>query len=539
MTINSPFTAQITTASFGNPIELAGVLNLPDLSIPTPSSGSPNNNNIFNALDYGAVPDFHFISDGVMAAGSAVLTSASNPFSLEDVGKFIAVKSAGVVMYSQIITFNNAGSVTLSNVSASSISGAMAEWGADNTQAIQNCIDDAVLHTGTAYIPPFIFMTAPLNLADSTGWTLQGDGINASRLYALPHPSYNAQSGHMLDMTGAMGVRVRNLQIGWYNELTQPATAIACMQTAANQSNALVFEDLYISGYFRKATMYVYGVPSSSMVRCKIYNYMPGAAEVLCYSSENSVYSLTSSFATVTTGFRSTSDWTHFDTELHKFGGNTVGAPLRFQRCADIRFYGGVISGGSAEYVMFNGTCANFLFSGITLETESEPIPVNAIYTDGIITGFTFDQCTYIISGEFLAGPGNIVGTTGGVSEYHLTSLVGAVIPGSSAVYFGLTGHAGAENNVVFICARKGILTQFRANSSASPGAGLTYTYVLRKNNADSVVACSHSNGGVSSNDLGRYVHVSPGDYIAVKFISAPGANQTRAFASFQFIPTG
>lgn len=500
---------------------------------------------VFNVLDYGAVSEYKYLADGAMTSGSAVLTSASNPFAAGDVGKKIAVVGAGaggVILYSTISSYTNAGSVTLANANASggNITGKAAEWGVDNTTAFQNCINAASAANGTMYVPTGQYMVGSLDLTDTTGWTLMGEGVNATRLYALPG-TWNATTGHLLDLTGAHDMVIKSLQIGAYNMITRPATAIACLQTAANLANAVTLEDVYISGSYQKTTMYVYGVPSSSTLRCKFYNYIPSsAAEVLVYSGANAVYSLTSAFATVASGFYSTSDWTHFALELHKFGGNSTGAPLRLDVVADLRFYGGVISGGAASYILVSGACSNLMISGVTFETESEPTPTNVINTSGTITGFSFDQSTYVISGgEFLTGAGNIVGTTGSVGGYHFTSTIGATIAGGATSYFGLVGHDATENNTVFICERKGILTGLRAFSSASPGTGKTYTYMLRKDDGDSIITCSHSNANTSSTDLTHYIHVIPGTYITIKFSSTAAANATRAFANIQFIPTG
>ncbi len=49
-----------------------------------------------SVLDAGAVPDGILRSDGVMTAGSAMLTSASGSFSAEDIGKYIQVVGAGM-----------------------------------------------------------------------------------------------------------------------------------------------------------------------------------------------------------------------------------------------------------------------------------------------------------------------------------------------------------------------------------------------------------------------------------------------------------
>lgn len=498
---------------------------------------------VYNVTDYGAVSNYYFIDDGAMNAGSATLTSASGVFTVDHVGKKIAVQGAGSggsILYTTISAYVNSTTLTLADANASggNISGKKAEWGIDNTSAFQACIDDASSMHGTMYVPAGNYMVGPLNLTNTTGWTLTGEGINATRLYALPS-DWSAATGHLLDLTGAHDMVIKMLQIGAFNMITQPATAMCLMQTSANLANAVALEDIYISGSYKKCTVYIYGVPSSTMVRCKLYNYIVGTNEVLVYSGTNSIYSLTSAFTTVASGFYSTSDWTHFDTELHKFGGNSTGAPFRFDQASDIRIYGGVISAGGAQYVLVSGSCSNIMFSGVTFETESEPTPANVISTSGTITGLAFDQCTYVITGDLLAGSGNILGTTGGVSGYHFSSIIGNNITGGVTMYLGLIGHDANELNSCFICERKGILVGLRVFSSASPGAGKSYTYTVRKDFGDTPITCSHSDSNVSSSDLAHYAHVVPGSYISVKFVSTAGASPTRALASLLFIPTG
>lgn len=87
--------------------------------------------------------DFVGATDIAMAGGSAVATSASNPWSVNDVGKFIMVAGAGApgapgpALFTTILTFTNKGQVTLGAVNASggALAGKQAQWGggASNT----------------------------------------------------------------------------------------------------------------------------------------------------------------------------------------------------------------------------------------------------------------------------------------------------------------------------------------------------------------------------------------------------------------------
>jgi hypothetical protein len=84
------------------------------------------------------------VSDATMAGGTAVVTSASNPWTVNDVGKEIIVAKAGAggapadALFGTIITFTNAGSITISvNCNGGGVAGVQAYWGGavSNTHA--------------------------------------------------------------------------------------------------------------------------------------------------------------------------------------------------------------------------------------------------------------------------------------------------------------------------------------------------------------------------------------------------------------------
>lgn len=96
----------------------------------------------FNVKDqtYGAYGDLQTVLDGVATSGSAIITSALNLFVAADVGKRVAISGAGAAgapLRGSIITFNSAGSVTISVSASTSVTAAMIDWGHDDTVAIQ------------------------------------------------------------------------------------------------------------------------------------------------------------------------------------------------------------------------------------------------------------------------------------------------------------------------------------------------------------------------------------------------------------------
>lgn len=119
---------------------------------------------MFNVAAYGAVGDGQFVTDGAMASGSAVLTSASARFANAVVGMPVMVKGGGVLgqttLVATVASKQSDSQITLSAVNASggSISSALVMWGTDDTPAIQSAINAALAYAGLhgsaqVYIP--------------------------------------------------------------------------------------------------------------------------------------------------------------------------------------------------------------------------------------------------------------------------------------------------------------------------------------------------------------------------------------------------
>lgn len=71
------------------------------------------------------------ITDAAITASAAVLTSASNPFSANDVGRNIIVRGAGASgadLLTTILSFTNSGSVTLNTNAGTTVTAARAVW---------------------------------------------------------------------------------------------------------------------------------------------------------------------------------------------------------------------------------------------------------------------------------------------------------------------------------------------------------------------------------------------------------------------------
>lgn len=118
---------------------------------------------LFDVTEYGALGNGKIASDAAMTSGSAVLTSASAPFTVGDVGKAVMVLAAGAsgeTLVGTISGFTSSTQVTLSATAGSTVSGVPALWASDDTVAIQAAVDAAVAYAlahayaATVFIPP-------------------------------------------------------------------------------------------------------------------------------------------------------------------------------------------------------------------------------------------------------------------------------------------------------------------------------------------------------------------------------------------------
>ncbi len=93
---------------------------------------------------FGAVGDCKYITDAAMTSASAVLTSATGPFSAGQVGKVAVVKgagAAGATLLTTVASYTSATQVTLSVTAGTTVSGAEAAVGTDDQTALQSALD--------------------------------------------------------------------------------------------------------------------------------------------------------------------------------------------------------------------------------------------------------------------------------------------------------------------------------------------------------------------------------------------------------------
>lgn len=136
--------------------------------IPHPKLGFQKMSTWMDAVSqWGAVGDGVKLSDASMTSGSAVLNSPSAAFTSGDIGKLIQVTGAGAGggwLVSTILSVQSSTTVTLNDAAASPAPNQRADYGTDNTTALQNMLGGINLdgsgpaHDKVAYIPPGTYL---------------------------------------------------------------------------------------------------------------------------------------------------------------------------------------------------------------------------------------------------------------------------------------------------------------------------------------------------------------------------------------------
>lgn len=284
--------------------------------------------------------------------------------------------------------------------------GAVGDGVTDDTAAIQAAWDAMkAAGGGVVHSPEGEYLISRLDFTETQGFMFTGAGTNVTRFMAKSGTaSYGTATGHLFDFTGSLMGVVRDFQVGAFNMVPEPTTCFFLGQIASGVSNQLHFENVYASGSYTDATLYNYGVASSTFSNCDFYNYNAGAGShaAMRFTHDN-VNTLTSSFATVTSGSLSTSDFSFFGCEFHKFAGvGANGGTVYLDGADSIRFYGGNMSGGAAAYIVATDSPENLIIDGVTFGTESEVVTPTNIIT-GAVAGLSYRRCTEVIGGARFA----------------------------------------------------------------------------------------------------------------------------------------
>ena len=134
---------------------------------------------VYNVRAYGAAGDGKYVSDAAITSSSATLTSASGLFASGDVGKQVIVYGAGAsgahLGNATITGYTSPTQVTISASASTTVSGAIAVWGTNDTTAIQSAIT-AGGSAGSIYLPAGIYVTKGGFGNNLNGCRIYGDG---------------------------------------------------------------------------------------------------------------------------------------------------------------------------------------------------------------------------------------------------------------------------------------------------------------------------------------------------------------------------
>jgi hypothetical protein len=379
---------------------------------------------VFNVTSspYNAVANYNVSLTAAMANSSTTITGLSG-LTAANVGNYIAVSCAGATgacpgagktLYTTIASVTNSTTavLTAANASGGNIIGSTAEWGTDQAAAFQAAWNACVAAGGgIVYVPSGDYFLSQLNMTNlSSSCILQGNGADGTLIFPLQVAAYTTKSGHMFDMTGSSFIGLSNFQIGANYTLALPATAIFMAQVASGASNRMSIENVYVSGQFAYTTFYDYGVPSlRTIYNSDFYNYaLPFTnTQGSLYLTSSNADSLTSGFATVTTGTQSTSDILFAQCEFHKFDGAAIGSVIYLDGASNITWLSGVVSGGAQYDVSLANALGSLTFHNVTFETESQPEPTFAYLVNSGMTLTSLDDVgsLYITtSGKFSSG---------------------------------------------------------------------------------------------------------------------------------------
>jgi hypothetical protein len=210
----------------------------------TEQSDSASDPSAFNPLNYGAKGDGEMTIDAIMTSGSAVLTSASNPFSSDDVGKLILVHGAGPggeTLVGTISGYTSAGQVTLSVAASTTLStGKVAMWATDDSDAFTLAVSAAVAyaqaHSNSAIVQ---ISSAPGKFygaggAPTTGGTTKGNAL-------IPIPPVPATGPKItLTITGpSSGAGVQHWQQNYPNTTGATIVGFGVFANATAQANSI------------------------------------------------------------------------------------------------------------------------------------------------------------------------------------------------------------------------------------------------------------------------------------------------------------
>lgn len=198
---------------------------------------------VFNVERYGAKHDGQRVYDGAITSGQAILTSSTNQFASTDAGKVIVVSgagAAGVALRTTILSYQNAGQVTLAANASTTVTGKVVTWGTDDTAAIQSCLNDAFSAGGDVYAPRGIYI---INGALQT--SIDGTNPN-SQLYFRSHQAVTAP----FQLVRVRVIGETAFGLASYNSQSLTGTVFLSTLTTSSGTNPAVLGTVGLSGNY-------------------------------------------------------------------------------------------------------------------------------------------------------------------------------------------------------------------------------------------------------------------------------------------------
>jgi hypothetical protein len=112
----------------------------------------------------------------------------------------------------------------------------------------------------------------------------------------------------------------------------------------------------------------------------------------------------------------------------------------------------------------------------------------------------------------------------------------------NSTEYGCLNGQSeltGSESSHEQKVPANGYISYLHAEHTAQPGAGESFTFTLRVNNADTALTCQIAGTDKTASDTTHMVEVSEGDIVNLKIVGTAGALAGYACWGAKFTPRG
>lgn len=289
-------------------------------------------------------------------------------------------------------------------------------FGADKTGAtnsavaINNAIVAAKLIQGIVYLPAGTYDVTGIgvNLTNNAaGLTIQGDGLTGTKITA------NGVTNAVLDMTGGSAITVKDLTISC-TDVGGTKYAILSVASATLSNNVNHFTNVSITGFWRKAAVYIYSSSDSSFTNSQVSNFSTVCTACVYMTATNDL-AATSNFTTITTTITGQSgDWRFSSFEIHDlstFSPATTSTviPLFISGIfSPIKFIGGVIAGSvaaaSGGMVTFGGVPTNCVsFIGTQFYGDNGIPSKFAFWTYNVFTGLVVQGSAIQYGTSFLS----------------------------------------------------------------------------------------------------------------------------------------